>query len=248
MEGLGGNMKNFIFIGLSVLVLVGVTGCGDAGDGGDPRSNLISPSDPNALSSAITIEGAVRIEGQPPAQAGGTGAAPVITGGSALEITSGDTAELQVGFESESGYEDCYIQVDGADDYFLISQSSSVTSGTITIEINIPSEIDTGAFDFYTCIAGANGAVSNPISTPVGVTNLGGDIPPGGNGDFICASDDPQVGTLLSCPSGAMIDFCVSQNANTCYYSVGGSQFNCGNCTDAGALQSCAQAAVQSCF
>jgi hypothetical protein len=235
-------MKNFILIGLWVLGSVAAAGCGEEG------SNLISPGDPNALSSAITIEGAVRIEGQPPAQGGGTGAAPVITGGSALEITSGDTAELQVGFESESGYEDCYVQVDGADDYFLISQPSSVTSGTITIEINIPAEIDTGAFSFYTCIVGANGSVSNPVSTPVGVTNGGGNIPPGGNGDFICASDNPQVGTLLSCPNGAMIDFCVSQNTNTCYYSVGGSQFSCGSCTDQSGLQGCAQAAVESCF
>jgi len=241
-------MKNFIFIGLWVLASVGVAGCGDSGDTGDGRSNLISPDDPNAVSNAISIEGAIRIEGQPPAQGGGTGAAPVITGGSALEITSGDTAQLQVGFESESGYEDCYVQVDGADDYFLISQPSDITSGTITIEIDIPSEIDTGAFSFYTCIVGANGSVSNPISTPVGVTNLGGNIPPGGNGDFICASDDPQAGTLLSCPNGAMIDFCVSQSANTCYYSVGGSQFSCGSCTSQTGLQGCAQAAVESCF
>jgi len=241
-------MKNFIFIGLWVLASVGIAGCGDSGDTGGERSNLISPDDPNAVSAAITIEGAVRIDGQPPTQGGGTGTAPVITGGSALEITSGDTAELQVGFESESGYEDCYVQVDGADDYFLISQSSEVTSGTITIEIDIPAEIDTGAFSFYTCIVGANGSVSNPISTPVGVTNLGGNLPPGGNGDFICASDDPQVGTLLSCPNGGMIDFCVSQSANTCYYRVGGSQFNCGSCTSQTGLQGCAQAAVESCF
>jgi hypothetical protein len=65
---------------------------------------------------------------------------------------------------------------------------------------------------------------------------------------FICASDNPQVGTLLSCPNGAMIDFCVNQSANTCYYSVGGSQFSCGSCTDQSGLQGCAQAAVESCF
>ncbi len=239
--GPGGDMKIFSFIGLWVFASVGVAGCGDTGDG------LISPGDPSALSSAISIEGAVRIEGQPPAPGGGTGEAPVITGGSALEITSGDTAELQLGFESESGYEDCYVQVDGADDYFLISQPSGVTSGTITIEINIPPEIDTGAFSFYTCIVGANGSVSNPISTPVGVTNPGGNIPPGGN-DFICASDDPQVGTLLSCPNGGMIDFCVNQSANACYYSAGGSQFSCASCTTQNGLLGCAQAAVESCF
>ena len=71
---------------------------------------------------------------------------------------------------------------------------------------------------------------------------------PGGNGDFICASDDPQAGTLLSCPNGGMIDFCVNQSANACYYSAGGSQFSCASCTTQSGLLGCAQAAVESCF
>jgi len=67
-------------------------------------------------------------------------------------------------------------------------------------------------------------------------------------GDFICASDDPQAGTLLSCPNGGMIDFCVNQSANACYYSAGGSQFSCASCTTQNGLLGCAQAAVESCF
>ena len=216
-------------------------GCGDEGG-----SDLVDPSDPNALSQVLVIPGSQRMEGQPP-QASSDPDAPMIAGGSDLETISGDQAVLEVSYDSPSGYVDCYVQVSGADDYFVISAPSTATTGTIQIPINIPSNVATGAFDLYTCIAGDSGAVSNPISTGVGVTYPG--VPPGGGGSVICASDDPSVGTMLTCPNGAILDFCIDQNGGNCYYAVGGQQVNCGNCaSDPNVINSCVQRAVDLCI
>ena len=197
-------------------------GCG--GDDGTARSgaNLVDPNDPNALSQVLVIPGALRIEGSPP-QGSSDPSAPAIAGGGEIETVSGDQAVLEVVYESPSGYVDCYVQVAGADDYFLISAPSDITSGTIQIPVNIPEGVDTGVFDLYTCIAGQNGAVSNAINTNVGVTYSGG--PPIGGGNVICASSDPSVGTLLPCGGGTqMLDFCIDQSSGSCYYSVGSQQ------------------------
>lgn len=214
--------------------------------GGEGGSGLVDPTDPNALSQALVIPGSTRIEGQPP-QSSSDPDSPMISGGGDLETTSGDQAVLEVQYDSPSGYTDCYVQVNGADDYFLVSAPSSATTGTIQIPVNIPSDVDTGAFDLYTCIAGENGTVSNPISTVVGVTYPGS--PPGGGGNVVCASDDPSVGTMFTCPNGSLLDFCINQNAGDCYYSVGGNQVDCGNCLDdPNVVGPCAERAVNLCF
>jgi hypothetical protein len=219
-------------------------GCGsDAGNGG---SGLVDPTDPNALSQVIVIPGAQRVEGQPP-EGSGTPDAPTISGGGDLETDSGDQTVIEVGYESPSGYVDCYVQVIGADDYFLISAPSSETTGLIQIPVNIPANVSSGAFDFYTCIAGDNGGVSNALRTSVDVTYTG--TSGGGGGDVICASDDPSVGSIIPCPNGSSLDFCVDQGTGSCYYSVGGNAIQCGNClTGSADIASCAQSAVEMCF
>lgn len=212
------------------------------GCGGDADSNFIDPSDPNALSAAIVIPGATRVTGDPPT-ASGTAGAPTISGGSDLNVDSGGQGVIEVSYDSPTGYENCYVQVIGADDYFLIDNASSAsTSGTIQIPINIPDSVDTGIFDLYTCIAGPDGAVSNPVSTAVGVTNPGSIGGGGGGGDVICSDGG------VSCPNGASLQFCVNQNGSSCYYSVGGTQVPCGNCTDVDSLTACATNAVNLCI
>lgn len=230
----------FVFSGVLASLLLGSCGSDEEG------SNLVDTSDPNALSQVLVIPGSQRMQGQPP-QSSDDPEAPVISAGADLEAISGDQAVLEVGYESPTGYVDCYVQVAGADDYFLVSVPSTETVGTIQIPINIPSNVATGAFDLYTCIAGANGAVSNPISTGVGVTFPGSN--PGGNGSVICASDDPSVGTMLTCPNGSLLDFCVDQNGGNCFYSVGGTQVDCGNCTsDPNVVSACIERAVNLCI
>jgi hypothetical protein len=226
-------------------------GCGsdDGTGGGRSAENLVDPSDPNALSEVLVIPGAQRVQGSPP-QGSDDPSAPAIGGGGQIEIISGDQAVLEVIYESPSGYVDCYVQVAGADDYFVISAPSGITSGTIRIPVNIPEGVDSGAFDLYTCIAGQNGAVSNAINTNVGVTYSGGGG--GGGGSVICASSDPSVGTLLPCGGGTqMLDFCIDQSSGACYYAVGSQQVSCGNCGNGGditTIQACAERAVALCF
>lgn len=229
-----------LIVGLGSLL---VSGCGsDSNDG----SGLIDPSDPNALSQVIVIPGAERVEGQPPASSGAPDA-PTISGGADLETGSGEQAVINVSYNSPTGYVDCYVQVIGADDYFVISAPDTATSGTIQIPVNIPTNVDSGVFDLYTCIAGDNGAVSNPITTGVDVTYTGD--PGGGGGDVICASDDPSVGTIIPCPNGQALDFCIDQGAGSCYYTVGGNRIECGNClADSNVIVDCAQRAVEMCI
>jgi hypothetical protein len=228
-----------LIVGLGSLLLVG---CGDDSSG---DSGLVSPSDPNALSQVLVIPGAQRVQGQPPTGSGAPDA-PVISGGDALEAISGEQAVIEVGYESPSGYVDCYVQVIGADDYFLISVPSTETTGTIQIPVNIPANVASGVFDFYTCISGDNGGVSNPIRTGVGVTYPSN---PGGGGDVICASDDPSIGAIIPCPNGASLDFCIDQGSSSCYYSIGGNRVECGNClADPNVIASCAERAVAMCF
>ncbi|MBW1762146.1 MAG: hypothetical protein JRG67_08190 [Deltaproteobacteria bacterium] len=232
----------------TVVCLVSVTfaflllgACG----GSDSDPGLVDPTNPNALSQVLVIPGAQRVDGQPP-QSSGDPDAPVITGGADLETISGEQTVIEVGYDSPTGYVDCYVQVIGADDYFLVSVPSSATTGTIRIPVEIPSNVASGAFDFYTCIAGENGAVSNPIRTGVDVTFPG---VPGGGGDVICASSDSSVGSAFDCPNGSTLDFCIDVNSGSCYYTVGGRQVDCGNCqTNPDAISGCVQRAVELCI
>jgi hypothetical protein len=227
-------------LGLGSLLVVG---CGSDSNSG---SDLVDPSDPNALSQVIVIPGAQRVQGQPPASSG-TPDAPTISGGADLDTGSGEQAVIEVGYESPSGYVDCYVQVIGADDYFLISAPSTETTGVIQIPVNIPENVSSGVFDFYTCIAGENGGVSNPIRTSVDVTYTGN--PGGGGGNVICATDDPSVGAIIPCPNGQSLDFCIDQSNGSCYYAIGGNRIECGNClSNSNVIVDCAQRAVEMCI
>jgi hypothetical protein len=70
-----------------------------------------------------------------------------------------------------------------------------------------------------------------------------------GGGGLVCASDDPEVGDTIDCPSGEKtIDFCIDTGNGSRYYVVDGEQIGCGNCFDGGNnLFNCAQQAVDRC-
>lgn len=236
-------MKHRLF-SLALLALPFVLGCGDE------AASFVSTSDPNALSQAIVIPGATRIEGQPPSPSGGENT-PMISGDTSIMTTSGDQAVVEVMYNSPTGYQNCYVQVIGADDYFLITDDVPAATGTIQIPINIPGNVDTGSFDLYTCIAGADGAVSNALTTGFGVTRSSGAGGSGGSpgGNLICASDNPEVGQMFTCPGGGVLDFCIDQSNNNCFYRVGNQTANCGDCVnDQNAVASCVEQAVALCL
>ena len=80
------------------------------------------------------------------------------------------------------------------------------------------------------------------------VAGCGDDAIPGFGGGTICASDDPEVGNTIECPSGdKTIDFCVNTGNANCYYLVDGEQIGCGNCLESGSINDCAVQAVERC-
>ena len=132
---------------------------------------LVDPDDPDELSAVLVIPGAERIDGDPPSPSG-TADAPVVEGGDSINVDSGDQAQLRLTYESDTGYDDCYVQVVGASDYFRVPVGNTNTSGEIVIPVEVSEDVASGSFDLYTCIAGANGSVSNPLTNSIAVTNL----------------------------------------------------------------------------
>ena len=154
-----------------------------------------------------------------------------------------------MGYDSPTGYVDCYVQVIGADDYFLISVPSTETTGLIQIPVNIPETMASVPFDFYTCISGANGGVSNPDRTSVDVTlhrhpsrrrrwrerHLR-------NG-----RSERRCGHPL--PERPIPRLCIDQGNGDCWYAIGGNRISCGNClSNQNAITECAQRAVDMCI
>jgi hypothetical protein len=185
-------------------------------------SDSVDPRDPDALSQVLVIPGAQREEGSPPAAGSGSGSQPVIQGGArgGLGIVeSGNELVLQLDFTSASGYQDCYVQVIGASDYFRIPTDNSATSGQIVIPVYVPPEVETGEFDLYSCIQGSDGTVSNAIDVEVAVLNPE-DYDP----------SNAQCVASGSCPAGGSIRSCATDDA-ICWYELRGQKFPCGpNC------------------
>lgn len=213
---------------LALLLSVPVVACDD------DAADLVSPYDPDRLSSVLVIPGARRVSGQPPASSNGDPSAPRLTGGSTVNVTSGGQVVIDLEFESPTGYRNCYIQVEGADEYFVIESDETPTEGRLQIPVDIPRIVDAGSFSLYTCIAGASGAVSNPVRTPVEVTR----------------PSDPGSGGFEYC-SDASIDFCAMRSCvndrGQCIYVVDGNTVECGDCTVAANIQACAERAARLC-
>ncbi|MEO8183153.1 MAG: hypothetical protein ABI895_30345 [Deltaproteobacteria bacterium] len=201
---------------VAALLALGAMACG----GDDPEEeDRVSTSSPDELSKVLVIPGAVRVQGQPPAASPATSAdVPKISGGSGLSVSNGGQAVLRVQYESPTGYNDCFVQVQGARDYFRVGVGSSVQTGTLEIPVNLPDNVDAGSFSLYTCIAGDNGSVSNPISTAVSVTR----------------SDAPSPSTTPPSNTPAISSSCQQaiESARQTYASIAGGD-SCGNrCID----------------
>jgi hypothetical protein len=72
----------------------------------------------------------------------------------------------------------------------------------------------------------------------------------GPGGGTVCASDDPEVGNTIDCPSGEeTLDFCVNTGSGNCYYVIGGDRVDCGDCFSSGGgnIGNCAQEAIGLC-
>lgn len=239
-----------VSVAFSVCMLSIASGCApdlEPDEGG--AEDLVSPGNPQALSSVLVIPGATRVSGQPPtasSAADAGGAAPMISGASSLTVTSGNQASLEFDYQSNGGYRDCFVQVRGASEYFRLTVATALSSGRIRIPVTIPSSVSAGSFSFYSSITSAGGVVSNALSTSVGVSRPASapstpsspapTSPTPSTSGATCSA----VSTIGSCS----LQFCLRQDASACWYTAGGRTFNCGNCTVATSIQTCATQAV----
>jgi hypothetical protein len=235
---------------VSLCILNTNVGCApdlEPGSGDDSSDDLVSPSNPQALSSVLVIPGATRVTGQPPTASSGSDAGdtpPMISGGSSLTVTSGNQAVLELNYQSSSGYRDCLVQVRGANEYFRVPVGNAATSGQIRIPIQVPSSVNAGSFSFYSCITNQNGAVSNPVSTSVGVSRPASTPTPSPTPTSPTPSTSGATCSPVSSVNGCSLQFCLKQNASACWYTANGRTFNCGSCTGSTSIQSCATEAA----
>ena len=133
---------------------------------------LIDPSDANALSRVLNIEGARRVLGNLPITVTRQQLRRLIE---SVVSSNGSTALLTFRADpnllsSLSGY---YAQVEGANEYFDIPRQSILQNGeNITLPVGIPTNVSEGNFCMNLSARG-NGGVSNPAKTCVNVLRLG---------------------------------------------------------------------------
>lgn len=167
------------------------------------KENKIDPSDSNALQSVLVVPGGQLVPGNPPSPTTTAGSPTINSTQSSGSIQSGNQLQVPFGFNSTSGYNNCYVQVRGASNgYFNIPANNNANNGTITIPIQVPSSVASGSFCVQYCIADSRGRVSNvreycvDVSSPSG---SGGTVS-NGKGSFTINGKTYQ-GTCISIPS-----------------------------------------------
>ncbi|MFN3402575.1 MAG: hypothetical protein ACK40G_00680 [Cytophagaceae bacterium] len=192
-------MKKSILI--SFLILGLVFACKKNKDPKPNNSNNtgtnVSTSDPNAVSSSLTIKNAERLSGNPPAPTATVGSPKLATPTpEPIRATAGRITALKV--EAEEGEtKGVYIKVAGSNDYFKYTvpeapRKSARTSKvlramtdqeSVFVPITLPSNITTGTFCFQYCIFDSEGRISNIVNKCVEVVSLGGE-----NAQFLTSS------------------------------------------------------------
>lgn len=168
----------------------------------------VNPADPQSVSDALQITGAVRRSGSSPFQSIDISAPVVANAPARLTISPGGSAILSFSYASTSGYSNCYVEVDGAGDYFDIPEANPASTPNQAIlqvpialpQVNLTQE---GTFCTYASIADSTGLVSNSLYTCFDTISVG--------------TGDLQVS--LSWDTTADIDLYVTEpSGNTIYF------------------------------
>jgi hypothetical protein len=170
-----------------------------------PTEELIDPSNANALTQVLIMpSGTQTIPGQPPAPSG-QGAPTVSSQLTNVLGSNGSSAPLTYDYSNVSNnLGGCYVQVVGANRYFNIPYgSSSGSSGTLSLPIVIPTNVDAGQFCVDFCVYNLNGRVSNIIRTCVTVIRLG----TGALQISLTWSNDSDQDLYVTTPSGCVISY-----------------------------------------
>jgi len=166
------SLAKYFFVASLSLVSILLPSCGD--DDKEEPLLLINPGDPNALSAAITIQGATTVNGAPPAPS--AAGAPVLTPAiTSTTSSNGSSTPVVFTFGGGGAPTGAYVQVVGANTYFNvpISNPTSATAGSITIPVGLPANLDEGDFELAYRMFGTGGMVSNIGTLAVNVLKLG---------------------------------------------------------------------------
>lgn len=136
----------------------------------------VDPADADALSAVLIMPAGTEVErGTPPAPSSASTAPEVINNFDEITSSNGSAAPLTFNFSNVNGnLGGCYVQVAGADTYFQVPYTSnSSSSGSLTVPIGIPTNVEEGEFCVNFCVYDEDGQVSNIVTSCVNVLRLG---------------------------------------------------------------------------
>ena len=177
---------------LLVLVIVGLLMA--CSDDDEPGSDRIDIDDAELVSGSITIENAIRKEGNPPPPSTGSDA-PSLYDNSDENFGAVSGNSFYLGLDVNQGQPSgVYFQIKGADEYYDIPLNSGNSGGRFgsrktaprllkkarttennVIEIQIPENMEPGVFCAVYCVYDDEGRVSNTVENCIEVIEFGGD-------------------------------------------------------------------------
>ncbi|AEV31120.1 hypothetical protein [Owenweeksia hongkongensis] len=136
-------MKTYVKIPmLATLLAVAISSCNKEDKNEviqQPLSQTVDASDPDAMSAALVISGAIRHQGELPTPTSMSTQNPKIKNGKGLQFSQeGGIVKLKFAFEPGADnheYGGCFIQVRGAADYFKVKATNPSSAQAIAIEL-----------------------------------------------------------------------------------------------------------------
>lgn len=158
------------------LAFMALQGCKEEVDTRAECVPIVDPSNPNQLSQYINIGNGTLTTGTFPTTGTGSNCTLYISGTpSAINASNGSTPILPFTYNgAQGGIRKIYLQIVGANKYFVINVSNSTTSsGTISLDMTLPVSLIAGNFTATFRTEDANGCLSNIQTTQVQVLHLG---------------------------------------------------------------------------
>lgn len=159
----------FQFVFAITLLLINNCNCGK-------ENMLINPSNANELSQVLIMpNGTLNNSGNPPSPSNDNNAPEATSSVSSVNSSNGSTTPLNFNYDNVNGnLGGCYVQIEGANNYFTIPYGgSSGSDGALQVPIGIPTDVDQGEFCVNFCVFDNNGLISNIVSSCVNVLRLG---------------------------------------------------------------------------
>lgn len=206
----------------------------------EPRvfgSVSVDPRDPAALSEALTIRGASRIDRSLPGTSGGGDPSIALTATTA-SVARGAALPLALTFAGAQPPSDLFVAVVGAEDAFT---APADTQSLGEIFVIVPSRVGVGAdgvdFELELVVEDAGGRISNRVVAAVDVVS-----------PFVPAPDGLTCqefgGPAFPSCGGRTLRFCLREDI--CFYELMDARIDC-DCTAAGPSDACIDRVVDAC-